>query len=62
MLSKYQNYYLLVSFFHWVICKTYFMVKIRKKIALKINWSVKTSLRGNKGAARCARVVTGPLK
>lgn len=62
MLSKYQNYYLLVSFFHWVICKTYFMVKIRKKMALKINWSVKTSLRGNKGAARCARVVTGPLK
>ena len=38
------------------------MVKIFGKIALKINWSVKTSLRGHKGADRCSRVMPGPLK
>ena len=51
MLWKHQKYYFLVSDFCWKISKTYFIIKIRGEINLKINWSVKTPLHGHNGVA-----------
>ena len=48
---KHQKYYFLIFRFCLLICKTYFIVKIRGKIDLKLNWSVKTPLRVQKGVA-----------
>lgn len=51
MLWKHPKYYFLVSDFCWKISKTYFIIKIRGEINLKINWSVKTPLHGHNGVA-----------